>query len=124
MPDPSVHPGGERSTRDCSHLMMRSRIRRHGYVKFLRYWVDEKAGMVFRLSDAPNREAPTKAHGEHTASCQTKRTKCWKSADPLRSFLVEERARQSRESRMQSHLFPPSMDELVSALGKAADQLS
>ena len=44
--------------------MMRSRIRRHGYVKFLRYWVDEKAGMVFCLSDAPNREAPTKAHRE------------------------------------------------------------
>ena len=33
-------------------------------VKFLRYWVDEKAGMVFCLSDAPNREAPTKAHRE------------------------------------------------------------
>ena len=33
-------------------------------VKFLRYWVDEKEGAVFCLSDAPNREAPKKAHTE------------------------------------------------------------
>ena len=33
-------------------------------VKFLRFWVDERAGRVFCLSDAPNREAPTKAHKE------------------------------------------------------------
>jgi hypothetical protein len=33
-------------------------------VKFLKYWVDEKEGAVFCLSDAPNREAPAKAHKE------------------------------------------------------------
>ena len=33
-------------------------------VKFLKYWVDEKAGMAFCLSDAPDKEAPTKAHRE------------------------------------------------------------
>ena len=33
-------------------------------VKFLKYWVDEKAGVVFCLSEAPNKEAPMKAHAE------------------------------------------------------------
>lgn len=33
-------------------------------VKFLKYWVDEKEGAIFCLSDAPNREAPTNAHRE------------------------------------------------------------
>ena len=32
-------------------------------VKFLKYWLDEKAETAFCLSDAPNREAPSKAHG-------------------------------------------------------------
>ncbi len=33
-------------------------------VKFLKYWIDEKEGTVFCLSDAPNKDAPTKAHKE------------------------------------------------------------
>ena len=33
-------------------------------VSFQRYWLDEKAGTIFCLSDAPNREAITKAHKE------------------------------------------------------------
>ena len=33
-------------------------------VKFLKYWVDEKAGVVFCLSEAPNKQAPMKAHAE------------------------------------------------------------
>ena len=33
-------------------------------VKFLKFWVDEKAGAIFCLSDAPNREAPRKAHSD------------------------------------------------------------
>jgi hypothetical protein len=33
-------------------------------VKFLKYWVNEKEGAVFCLSDAPNKGAPTKAHRE------------------------------------------------------------
>jgi len=33
-------------------------------VMFLKFWVDEKEGTVFCLSEAPNREAPAKAHGE------------------------------------------------------------
>lgn len=34
---------------------------KHG-VKFLKYWVDEKEGAIFCLSEAPDREAPTRAH--------------------------------------------------------------
>jgi len=33
-------------------------------VKFLKYWVDEDQGTVFCLSEAPNKEAPAKAHRE------------------------------------------------------------
>jgi Protein of unknown function (DUF4242) len=33
-------------------------------VKFLKYWVDEKEGTIFCLSDAPDKEAPTRAHKE------------------------------------------------------------
>ncbi len=33
-------------------------------VKFLKFWVDEGQGTIFCLSDAPNREAPRKAHAE------------------------------------------------------------
>jgi hypothetical protein len=36
---------------------------KHG-VKFLKYWFDEKTGTVFCLSEAPNKEAPRKAHKE------------------------------------------------------------
>lgn len=36
---------------------------RHG-VKFLRFWVDENQGMVFCLSEAPDKDAPRKAHAE------------------------------------------------------------
>lgn len=31
-------------------------------VKFLKFWVDEKEGAIFCLSEAPDRDAPTKAH--------------------------------------------------------------
>jgi Nickel responsive protein SCO4226-like len=33
-------------------------------VKFLKYWIDEKSETAFCLSEAPNREAPSKAHKE------------------------------------------------------------
>jgi hypothetical protein len=33
-------------------------------VKYLRYWVDEKAGKVFCLVDAPTPEAAAKVHKE------------------------------------------------------------
>jgi hypothetical protein len=33
-------------------------------VKYLRYWVDEKAGKVFCLVDAPTAEAAAKVHEE------------------------------------------------------------
>ena len=33
-------------------------------VKYLRYWVDEEAGKVFCLADAPNAEAAIKVHKE------------------------------------------------------------
>ncbi len=33
-------------------------------VKFLKYWIDETEGTVFCLSEAPDREAPTRAHRE------------------------------------------------------------
>jgi hypothetical protein len=33
-------------------------------VKYLKYWVDEKAGKVFCLADAPNAEAAIKVHKE------------------------------------------------------------
>ncbi len=33
-------------------------------VKFQMYWLDEKQGTIFCLSDAPNRDAITKAHKE------------------------------------------------------------
>ncbi len=33
-------------------------------VKFLKFWVDERAGTVFCLSEAPNKEAPMTAHTE------------------------------------------------------------
>ena len=33
-------------------------------VKFLRFWVDEGQGTIFCLSDAPDREAPRKAHDD------------------------------------------------------------
>ncbi|MEX2046298.1 MAG: DUF4242 domain-containing protein [Chloroflexota bacterium] len=33
-------------------------------VKYLRYWVDEKAGKVFCLADAPSAEAAAKVHKE------------------------------------------------------------
>ena len=33
-------------------------------VNFRKYWLDEKQGTIFCLSDAPNREAITKAHKE------------------------------------------------------------
>jgi len=33
-------------------------------VNFQKYWLDEEKGTIFCLSDAPNREAITKAHGE------------------------------------------------------------
>jgi hypothetical protein len=33
-------------------------------VKYLRYWVDEKAGKVFCLVDAPTAEAAAKVHKE------------------------------------------------------------
>lgn len=36
---------------------------RHG-VKFMRYWVDEKNGRVFCLSDAPNAKAALAVHEE------------------------------------------------------------
>jgi hypothetical protein len=34
---------------------------KHG-VKYLRYWVDEKAGKIFCLVDAPNKEAAHTVH--------------------------------------------------------------
>ena len=33
-------------------------------VKYLRYWVDEAAGKVFCLADAPNAEAAIRVHKE------------------------------------------------------------
>jgi len=33
-------------------------------VRYLRYWVDEKAGKVFCLADAPSAEAAAKVHKE------------------------------------------------------------
>jgi len=33
-------------------------------VRFLRYWVDEKAGKAWCLSDAPSAEAAEKTHKE------------------------------------------------------------
>jgi len=33
-------------------------------VKFQKYWLDEKEGAIFCLSEAPNPEAIAKAHGE------------------------------------------------------------
>lgn len=33
-------------------------------VKFEKFWFDEKEGTIFCLSDAPDREAPTRAHRE------------------------------------------------------------
>ena len=33
-------------------------------VNFQKYWLDEKEGTIFCLSDAPNREAISKAHKE------------------------------------------------------------
>ena len=33
-------------------------------VSFQRYWLDEKEGTIFCLSEAPNEEAITKAHRE------------------------------------------------------------
>ncbi len=33
-------------------------------VEFLKFWVDEGKGIAICLSNAPNREAPSKAHGE------------------------------------------------------------
>lgn len=33
-------------------------------IKFLKFWVDEGAGTVFCLSEAPNKEAPMRAHAE------------------------------------------------------------
>ena len=33
-------------------------------VKYLRYWVDEAAGKVFCLADAPNADAAIKVHKE------------------------------------------------------------
>jgi len=33
-------------------------------VRYIRYWVDEKAGKVFCLADAPNAEAAIKVHKE------------------------------------------------------------
>ncbi|MEM0116995.1 MAG: DUF4242 domain-containing protein [Conexivisphaerales archaeon] len=33
-------------------------------VKFKKYWIDEEQGTVFCLSDAPNKEAISKAHKE------------------------------------------------------------
>ncbi|MDA4127533.1 MAG: DUF4242 domain-containing protein [Thaumarchaeota archaeon] len=36
---------------------------KHG-VKFLKCWVDQKAGMVFCLSEAPDIGAPTRVHKE------------------------------------------------------------
>jgi hypothetical protein len=33
-------------------------------VKYLRYWVDEKAGKVFCLADAPSAEAAARVHKE------------------------------------------------------------
>lgn len=33
-------------------------------VSFQKYWLDEKEGTIFCLSDAPNREAIAKAHKE------------------------------------------------------------
>jgi hypothetical protein len=33
-------------------------------VKFLRFWVDEGEGKVFCLSDAPDRDAPRRAHAD------------------------------------------------------------
>jgi hypothetical protein len=37
--------------------------KKHG-VKFLRYWFDEKAGKVFCLVEAPNKEAAAAVHRE------------------------------------------------------------
>ena len=33
-------------------------------VKFLKFWVDEEAGTILCLSDAPDRDAPRKAHSD------------------------------------------------------------
>ena len=33
-------------------------------VKFLKYWVDEGEGTVFCLSEAPDKDAPSRAHRE------------------------------------------------------------
>ncbi len=33
-------------------------------VKFLKFWVDERAGTVFCLSEAPSKEAPMRTHAE------------------------------------------------------------
>lgn len=37
--------------------------RKHG-VRFLRFWVDEASGTVFCLSEAPDRDAPRRAHAD------------------------------------------------------------
>ena len=36
---------------------------KHG-VKYMKYWVDEKAGKIFCLVDAPNPEAANRVHKE------------------------------------------------------------
>lgn len=38
------------------------RVQRKYGVRFLKFWVDERQGKVFCLSEAPDRDAPRKAH--------------------------------------------------------------
>ena len=39
-------------------------VQQHHGVRYLRYWVDEEAGKVFCLAEAPSAEAATAVHRE------------------------------------------------------------
>ncbi|HZW85733.1 MAG TPA: DUF4242 domain-containing protein [Nitrososphaerales archaeon] len=40
------------------------KVQSHHGVKFLKFWVDESQGTVFCLSEAPDKDAPRRAHAE------------------------------------------------------------
>ena len=44
-------------------------------VKYLRYWMDEAAGKIFCLADAPTKEAAIAVHKEATAWWRTRSTR-------------------------------------------------
>jgi len=55
--------GGQVSAKDVADAHMKDLKEQatHG-VRYLRYWVDEKAGKIFCLVDAPNKEAAHTVH--------------------------------------------------------------